>query len=238
MIDLDAFLEKNVEGYLFGDLATLKIATHQPERTYGAVAYPLLLSTFAGIELLGALVSSRAFVPNNGSKYFDSFWRNYLYNTDAARADAGASIYKLARHGLAHSFVVKGTLEVVKHAPHLHLVRMNNGAFSVDAVQLATDLETAYQTRVKVLARAVSGTVTTHTMSDRLNEMATEFQQQASPIMNSLRLPEAIPNSTGPMTTDLPSNTDGTQGPSGSAFPMPSTVERGIGAYRDKLTNI
>jgi hypothetical protein len=141
MTDLNTFLQKNVEGYLFEDLQTMKAATLAPGKQAGAVGYPLLMSAFAGIELLGALLSDSPFDKNKGAAYFDDFWRNHLYSTDPCRAAAGKALYQLVRHGLAHVYVTKGDIVVFKHAPAMHLVRAPDGSIYIDAAQLADDLE-------------------------------------------------------------------------------------------------
>ena len=143
MSDLDYFLKKNVEGYLFEDIATLKRAKQTPGKTEGAVGYPLLVTTCTGIELLGALVSPKKFIRKNGQAHFIRFWKEYLY-PEKPRVSVGNAVYQLARHGLAHVFVVKGNLVVVKDEPREHLVYSKTGGLRINAGQLADDLVEAY----------------------------------------------------------------------------------------------
>ena len=95
MSDLEKFLKHNVEDYLLEDLETLKSASPPAGRHVGGVGYPLLITTFAGIELVGNLVSSAAFDPFKGAERFAEFWRGYLYPEDPARAGVAAQLYKL-----------------------------------------------------------------------------------------------------------------------------------------------
>lgn len=183
----EAFLSRNFEGYLFEDIETLKLAVPRPGMDYGAAGYPLLMTVFAGIELLGSLVSTAAFDPNKGRERFAEFWEEYMYPGDPSRRAAGRVLYKIARHGLAHAFVVKGTLDVYKNAPHMHLTRSTGGVVSVDAVQLATDLRNTYISRIK--PTAVPGSQLFNTMSSRLAEMEAAYAQQASAGISSLTLP-------------------------------------------------
>jgi len=174
---LEAFLLKNLEGYLFEDIETLKVAAPRDGKTCGAVGYPLLMTVFAGIELLGNLVSSSAFDPMKGAERFAEFWRDYLYTGNPSRQAAGPVLYRLARHGLAHAFLVKGDLDVYKGHPHMHLTKSASGAVSVDAVELANDLRATYESNIK--PKATPGTPLFETMSARLAEMEAEYTRQA-----------------------------------------------------------
>jgi len=190
MADLNAFLQRTVEGYLFEDLRTMKAASLPPGKEAGAVGYPLLMSAFAGIELLGALLSLSQFNKDKGAEYFVSFWRDYLYPTDSCRAAAGETLYKLVRHGLAHVYVTKGDIWVFKHAPEMHLVRRHDGAICVDAARLADDLEESYESRVKPLIAASDG-ISGVSMTMRLGEMEVAYRAQAAQLMKDLQLPSA-----------------------------------------------
>ncbi|MFH1862216.1 MAG: hypothetical protein ABH878_05325 [bacterium] len=189
MSDLNIFLQHNVEGYLFEDLKTLKAASITPGKTAGAVGYPLVMTAFAGIELLGALVSTQEFNPSHGAEYFTAYWSQYLYDTDPARKDAGNVLYKLVRHGLAHVFVTKGDIGVAKGAPSRHLMRDDDGCVWIDANQLAEDLMSSYCTRFKPLLTKASGPVNLKTIADRYKEMVNEYTAQATPLMAKLKLP-------------------------------------------------
>lgn len=188
MVDLNAFLQRNVEGYLFEDLRTMKAASLPPGKEAGVVGYPLLMSAFAGIELLGALLSPIQFDKNKGAHYFGSFWRDYLYPNDSCRAAAGDALYQVIRHGLAHVYVTKGDIWVVKHVPAMHLVRADDGSIWVDAAQLADDLEESYDSRVKPLLAASDG-ICGASMTMRLGEMDVAYRAQAAHLLQNLQLP-------------------------------------------------
>jgi hypothetical protein len=210
--DLDHFLKHSVEGYLFEDIETLKRAERLPEKTKGGVGYPLLLTAFAGIELLGALVSKETFHKRGGETYFTSFWREYLY-PDEPRASVGTAIYKLARHGLAHVFVVKGDLVVVKNEPKEHLVRVvETGGLVINAVQLADDLIDAYQSKVKPLLDVDQGEINRETMSKRLDDMEKAYRSDAEFFSSHLEnlppaeSPHPIPGASGPLSSYVTTN--------------------------------
>ena len=178
MVDLAKFLKENVEGYLFKDLDALIAVGPLPGENLGAVGYPLLITTFAGIELLGALASAKKFDPRSGAYYFTSFWGTYLYPADRQRVDAAGPIYKLVRHGLAHAFVVKGDIVVGKSGPHLG--RFPSGAVCIDAAQLAQDLKNSYYRFIGPQVDKTAGPLNRNTMTSRLNEMADEYERQAA----------------------------------------------------------
>lgn len=186
-VKLETFLLTNLEGYLFEDIETLKRAEPSGGKNCGAVGYPLLMTVFSGIELLGNLVSSSSFDPRKGADRFAEFWRDYLYAGAASRQAAAPILYQLARHGLAHAFLVKGDLNVCKGHPNMHLTRTVGGAVSVDAVELANDLRKAYDSRIK--PEASPGKPLFDIMSRRLAEMEAEYSRQASLEISKLTLP-------------------------------------------------
>jgi hypothetical protein len=201
---LRTFLSKNVEGYLFEDLKTLKDIQLPAGKAYGAAGYPLLQTAFAGIELLGSLVSNQAFNTHKGHERFREFWEEYLYPTDAARKAAGDTLYQLARHGLAHAFVVKGNLTVVKNDATRHLTMVDADLY-VDAVALAEDLIATYEFKIRPSVQAGDRLATT--MLTRLGEIGTAYQGQAGSLMGKLSLPIfAHPGGQTPIGTTNPSS--------------------------------
>ncbi len=152
MADLGEFLQWNVEGYLFKDLEAMQPIS-APGTDGGGVGYPMLITTFAGIELLGGLVSGSEFNTNAGGVYFKKFWADYLY-PGANAEEAGDALYQLARHGLAHGFVVKGSIAVGKDHPGWHLKRNADDVIYVDVAKLADDLIACYRTKVKPLSES------------------------------------------------------------------------------------
>src|SRR5262245_27868124 len=80
------FLERFIDGYLLGDLRTMAQVPPPPAGEYGACGFSMVLITLAGAELLGALVSPTPFNPYHGSRYFERFWKEFMYPDDGARA--------------------------------------------------------------------------------------------------------------------------------------------------------
>jgi hypothetical protein len=186
MIDLDVFIQQNVEGYLLEDLKTLKEAPLPPGKRAGAVGYPLLMTAFAGIELFGALLSPHRFNTNHGRKYFCNFWKDHLYKNDPSRAAAGEVLYSLVRHGLAHVYVTKGEILVVKNAPALHLTIAVDRSLYVDAAQLADDMERWYTSKIKSVLKHNRTSI-----QARLDEIVNAYSEEAAPLLKGLQLPSA-----------------------------------------------
>jgi hypothetical protein len=142
MADLPGFLKHNIEGYLFSDIRKLQVSSPRAD----GVGYPLLMTVFSGIEFLGALLS-----PNTKAKAFDFYWRTHLYPSSPARASFGDPLYNLVRHGIAHSFLMKGHLGVQQRTPESHLHQDPTERFIIDAAELGDDFICSYKQTVRPL---------------------------------------------------------------------------------------
>ena len=144
------FLEQFVEGYLFKDLENLSIIKLEQGEKYGAAGYPMLISICAGIELLGIVVSEETFDHGEDFIYFDKFW-NTLVELNPKYGGLGRLVYKLARNGLAHTFVTKIGILVTKDSNQHLKLDLNERILILDVNQLYSDLKTAYTRQVKPL---------------------------------------------------------------------------------------
>lgn len=135
-MEIEAFLAHNVENYLFGDLAKLEPS---------GVGYPWLMTSFAGIELFGALLSSLPFPQGRGKRYFVEYWANHLYDKRASTAGEGLAVYKLVRNGIAHQFIPKGPIHVAGDQRWRHLTLDDAGNLFVDPKCLGDDLVESYR---------------------------------------------------------------------------------------------
>jgi hypothetical protein len=178
--DIRAFLAHTVEGYLFGDLRALQSAPRPGGAPDGGLGYPLVLSAFAGIELLGGLLSPREFDRTAGLEYFRGYWTTYLYPPPTSNNRVADAIYALVRHGLAHGFDPKGRTGVVWRQPALHLKRTDAGLVCIDAVQLSNDLMESYRTHITRLLVTTAGEINEGSMTERLREMRVVFDSQAA----------------------------------------------------------
>lgn len=168
MSKLEEFLDHNVEGYMFNDLREMQSIS---------VTYPLLMTTFAGIELLGALFSKSEFDTYSGGEYFSSYWNEHLYPSLKDKEKFGPQLYRLIRHGIAHAFLLKGHIVVGRSLPSLHLT-WTAGVLYVDAVRMANDFMVSYSEKVKPLIANITSNVVVG-MSKRLAEMEAEYKKQA-----------------------------------------------------------
>ncbi|MCE9605703.1 MAG: hypothetical protein K8U03_12485 [Planctomycetia bacterium] len=170
MSNVKTFLEHTVEGYLFKDLGQMK-AMPMP------MGYPFVMTAFAGIELLGSLLSEKKFDPNSGNEYFVSYWFNCLYpsRTHANSKEIGQHLYRLARHGIAHCYLLKGPVAIVHSQPDRHLKKDDLGVIYVDAIQLADDLMDSYFKMVKNISDAVG-----QRMEERFKEMDKAYRKKAT----------------------------------------------------------
>ena len=170
MSELTDFLEQNVEGYLFNDLREMQAVP---------VAYPLLMTTFAGVELLGALLSTSEFKAfNKGHEYFDSYWSNYLCPMLPNRKSIGEQLYQLVRHGVAHAFVIKGPIAVGRNPEDPHLA-IHDGVLYLNAVKMAEEFIISYYKRLKPLVSEATGSHAVM-MAKRLDEMKKIYGKQFS----------------------------------------------------------
>ena len=215
MNDLEAFLDHNVEGYLFWDLRAMQRIIALPGEPGGGLGYPLLMTAFSGIELLGALLSHRPFDRKAGPAYFEDYWRNFLYPQSAEVAPEISVAYRLARNGIAHAFLLKGPLGVIKGQPQFHLAHSADGTFYIDASQLATDLIMSYNSSVQPCLTSPSARVNPALMGSRLKEMSATYDSQAR---------AALPHSGVRGASGVGAPVGGT--PQGASGPVPSSVSR------------
>lgn len=209
--ELLTFLEHDIEGYLFHDLRVMQAATVPPEAPGGGLGYPLLMTSLAGIELLGAVLSTGPFDTRHGRDYFKDYWQRFLYPGRPPGPEVDI-VYQLARHGIAHNFLLKGPLGVTKGEPAHHLKRAGS-RFLIDAATLADHLIDSYENRVKPHLDSPTVDVDAAQMLARVREMAAAYRSQAATALAPLAGP------TGPSSTPPPQ-----AGPSGPAGPFSSNI--------------
>ena len=175
MSAIDDFLQHYIDGYLAYDIATMS----QNDANGNGVGYPLLMTTCAAVELMGALLSPDKFSTfNKGHTYFEEYWNGYLYAAPSKYTPFGAATYQLVRHGIAHAFQTKGEIGVTRHRPDLHFTRDTRNLLIIDAVQLACDFMQSYHRLVKPRLDAPS-TPNRASMDQRLIDMQTVYQSQS-----------------------------------------------------------
>lgn len=212
MTDLERFLERDVEGYLFWDLRAMQRQIALPGEPGGGLGFPLLMATFSGIELFGALLSPTAFSVKSGAGYgyFEAYWCSFLYpNLKPPAAEINVA-YRLARNGIAHNFMLKGPVGIVKGQSSFHLTHDSGGTFYIDSSQLATDLINSYHASVKPHLSAPNARVDPALMAARLGEILAAYESQA----NSLLPNHGAAGAVG-IGTPSPGQPSGASGPTG-----------------------
>jgi hypothetical protein len=150
---LNRFVDQVIEGYLFGDLRTMAVATPTVPPPFGGIGYPMLATTAAGIELLGLLLmpTGSRFDPNEGRKHFTNYWNEYLVPARPAYGGLGVLFYQLIRHGIAHSFSAKGNILVTRaFRPSISLDRQTP-ALHIDCIGFYEDFEASYRRRAEAI---------------------------------------------------------------------------------------
>ncbi len=216
MSRLDEFLSHHVENYLFYDIGFME----RDDEMGGGVGYPMLMTCCAGIEFLGALRSRSRFQARGlGYQYFREYWGACLYPNPPFNA-FDVQVYQLIRHGIAHSFVTKGHIGVVRKQPHLHFKQGANNLLLVDAVQLGRDLKASYLAAIKPILTDPARSAEKVEMEKRLTEMEADYATQAA--THGLGFSGSVPTGvTGAVGSVTQSTTvfPGVTGPTGPLLP-------------------
>jgi hypothetical protein len=223
--NIDDFLKRFVEGYLFHDLdniATLKALEGHDD---GAAGYPMIATIMAGIELLGGLVSQSSFSNTAGNGYFLDYWNKCLAVTNADYKNLGELFRKLIRHGLAHTFLAKHGILVTKrdpkiHAPTFKVDRVRN-ELTIDCVDFYNDFKKSYYEHIQPLIfDGKTSTLTDKaTIQIRLNEMVALYQSESKEAFADYikRTPESTSTTT---TSSMPRA-------SGASLPLEKAINSG-----------
>jgi hypothetical protein len=131
---VDEFLTRHVDRFLLDDLETM--AAMPADSGPGTLGVPMVLTVFAGCELLGGMLAA-------GTKRtaFVSYWVERLYpGADRAGAEA---LYRLVHDGVGHAFIATPGLRVTRCRDERHLTR-DGDAFVIDALTLHDDFRASY----------------------------------------------------------------------------------------------
>lgn len=153
---IEAFLKRFVDGYLLHDLESMANITLPAGQEDGAVGYPMVSTTLAGIELLGGLISKdkETFDPFKGGLYFSDYWDRCLVKVNKHYLGLGRLFKQLIRNGLAHNFITKPRILVVKSSNPSIVGEsisydLGRGALVVDCVGFYKDFEKSYRTYIR-----------------------------------------------------------------------------------------
>jgi len=216
MSRLDNFLKHYVDNYLNYDLSFME----QNDSDGRGVGFPLLMTCCAAIEFLGALRSTKRFkAHSNGSQYFRDYWQNYLYPSPSPHFGFHSQVYQLIRHGIAHTYFIKGSILVVRGFPNAHFTINADGLLVIDAVQLSQDLWNSYKTKVKPALTDPSLLADRVNMEARLSEIESDFAAQAQ--NPSLAAPDKTPPTPNGPVGFVSEGLGGGSQPQGPTGPLP-----------------
>lgn len=163
-MDLNVFLRKHVEGYMFGDLEAMSKILSDPKTGLGGVCYPMMTVCYSGIELFGGLLHPTDFIGprerrNTGDIwiYFKSYWADCLSKVDSRYLDLMDFFIDSARNPLTHSFFTNQYISVFKNRTKDHLTEDKiNGRIYFDVNQFSKDLIDSYRTYVLPTSKDLS----------------------------------------------------------------------------------
>lgn len=189
---IEDFLQRHIEGYLFGDMDNMAKIKLAPGEWAGACGYPMVATTLSVIELLGVMVSTTLFdaSPAAGRRYFSSYWNNYLGKVDARYLNQSLAnlMYSLSRNSLAHMYLTKPGIYVTKDQPQLHLEHdTGTQQLILDATKFYVDFKDSYLCQIKPIVEGQSvGGVSRQSMQSRLDDITREYGKNSSYWFNSL----------------------------------------------------
>lgn len=201
---LDSYLKQVVQGYTFGDLASMAKAEHDPEIGGGACGYPMVGTAVSAMEALGFLLRSDADVANRSAQpcpqcghrepyrpisdtraNVGHYWEGVLAVVDSAYGRGVKfipALVGLVRNPLAHGLVTAPGISVynVPDEPHLVPDPEYPENLTINSHRLAADLRASYYELVpRVLAgeqhRFPAITATRASMERRFEEVGRHY---------------------------------------------------------------
>jgi hypothetical protein len=166
-----------VEDYMLGDLDSMR--DHIPAKASGAVCYPMLLAVLAGSELLGELTSDRG-------DPLEHYWTEFMAKIDAKYASAAAIAKDLCRNGLAHVYLTKPGIGVVRGEPSRHLRRESESLLILDCLVLHEHFRQSYERHAGPAIRS-----SPKEPQRRLEKLMAHDHAKSKSLMS--RLPEQFP---------------------------------------------
>lgn len=186
-ITIKQFLHTHVEGYLFKDLRNMVNIRLPKNRKIGFLGYPIASSILSGMELLGGLLQTNTFTstdPHAGNRYFCNYWDHFFVPNFPAYRDFKDIFRNLIRNGIAHTYVAKTGIVVIKGDGSSHLKiteEKGNYYLIVDICSLYKDFINSYRRSVEpIVFTGTTSTITPIDIQNRLNEMITEYKNKSN----------------------------------------------------------
>lgn len=137
-IPVGSMLALGIEGYLLGDLESM--GTEIQPKEIGACGYPMMMAVLAGSELLAALTSDAA-----ETNRIETYWTTFMAKVDPRYGYLGRIAKELARNGIAHSYLTRLGVQVVRGNPTRHLTRSTSGELIFDCIELTDHFRESYE---------------------------------------------------------------------------------------------
>ena len=181
-----------MDGYIKEDIKSLLKCKPTDGNSAGAAGYPLIMTVFAGVELLGSLLDAvdkpaGRFDTYSGEAYFENYWRRVLYLA-APRDAMGVPLYKVVRHGLMHAFSPKGSLCVTKgdEGRHEHLRQESDGTIYINCDELADNFLSSIEGLKSTLEK------NRRRVEARLDDIAKQYTDQAREALKGVAFPSIV----------------------------------------------
>lgn len=186
---IDFFLKKFIEGYIFEDLKYMSKTKSKHKKGYGEAGYPMLMTILAGIELLGALLDPKKFNTYDGEEHFEYYWKHFFEKYNPAYKGMCNLFRELIRDGLAHTFLAKPGIYVIKRHKKFHMTRdKNSGNMIVNSVQMYRDFKRSYFDEVKPLIKKTDNLSVSLKvqMQSQLDEISRIYSEQSNSYKGAL----------------------------------------------------
>lgn len=186
------FFDVIVEGYLFHDLENMINLNIMPGEKYGNLGYPIIVSCISGMELL-SLVLQQSPLPtdyyNSQHNYLNYYIENYLgqIQPNYKQNKLPIIIKRLLRNGIAHMFISKPDVIVVKSQKDVHLKKDDvHDVIYIDCIELVKDFKTSYETLVKQIIDAPKSGDLTNTVQiqSRIDELTNYLANETNSVLD------------------------------------------------------
>lgn len=161
-----------VEGYLLGDLQSMR--TEIKPKEMGAVGYPMLMAVLAGSELLGKLTA------DTGDP-IERYWKTHMARVDERYADVAAIAKDLCRNGLAHMYLTKPGVGLVRGQPTRHMALEHGNELIIDCLVLHDHFKQSYENHARP---AIQGSL--QHAQRRLNALVAHDARKSAQLLKKL----------------------------------------------------
>jgi hypothetical protein len=196
---LNNFFEKIINGYLFLDLRNMSLIEEAPGETGGGLGYPMLATVVSGMELLGGILQTEK--PYNDSSrnsqgYFNHFWFTYLVPYKKEYAEYNEIVWKLVRHGVAHTYIAKAAITVTKGNKTAHLLTHGTNQLNIDCKEFYEDFLGSYKKLVE--PKIFNDSAFSSLVATNIKTMLKESEDVSRDILQKTRLSKLILKNTTP----------------------------------------